>query len=87
LIDGSSTLPELEEFFETQQQLSAGNLATEFGFEYWPVHTPEELESALKTFYGKSIRPKILEVFSESKLNADILKTIKDKLRERTLLP
>ena len=87
LIDGPSTLPELEEFFETQQQLSAGNLAAEFGFEYWPVHTPEELESALETFYGKSIRPKILEVFSESRLNAEILKTIKDKLKKRTLLP
>lgn len=87
LIDGPAMLPELEEFFETEQKLSAGNLAMEFGFEYSPVHATEELERALDSFYEKSIRPKILEVFSESKLNSEILKTVKNNLKKRTSLP
>lgn len=81
LIDGPSQLPELEEFFETEQKSSASNLALEFGYEYSPVYGAEELEIALENFYAKSIHPKIIEIFSESKHNAGILKSIKQKLK------
>ncbi|WP_158856877.1 2-succinyl-5-enolpyruvyl-6-hydroxy-3-cyclohexene-1-carboxylic-acid synthase [Lunatibacter salilacus] len=81
LIEGPAQLPELEEFFETEQKLSASHLAVEFGFGYTPIYTAEELDTALVYFYGKSIRPKVLEIFSESKLNAEILKSVKRKLK------
>ena len=87
LIDGPAQLPELEEFFETEQKLTAHNLSIEFGFEYTAANTAEELETALGNFYGKSIRPKIIEVFSESKQNAEILKNVKNKLKEKTSSP
>jgi 2-succinyl-5-enolpyruvyl-6-hydroxy-3-cyclohexene-1-carboxylate synthase len=83
LIEGPANLPELEEFFETEQKLSALSLADEFGFEYVGINAAEEMEFALGKFYQKSVRPKILEVFSTSKTNAEILKTVKNKLRER----
>jgi 2-succinyl-5-enolpyruvyl-6-hydroxy-3-cyclohexene-1-carboxylate synthase len=85
LIEGPARLPELEEFFETEQKLSAKNLAMEFGFNYTGVHTLEKLEENLGQFYQKSICPKILEVFSESKQNAEILKTVKAKLKEQMI--
>lgn len=80
LIDGPSKLPELEEFFETRQRLSAGYLAKDFGFEYHLANDERSLEMGLKKFYDKSIRPKILEIETESKKNAAILKWVKKML-------
>lgn len=77
LIDGPSKQPELEEFFETKQQLSANHLAKEFGFFYIKVKNQQELESALIDFYEPSIQPKILEIESSSEKNAEILKQVK----------
>jgi 2-succinyl-5-enolpyruvyl-6-hydroxy-3-cyclohexene-1-carboxylate synthase len=82
LIDGPAKQPELEEFFETKQQLSANHLAEEFGFFYIKVKNQEELESALLDFYEPSIRPKILEIESSSPKNAEILKKVKSKISE-----
>lgn len=80
LIDGPSKQPELEEFFETKQQLSANHLAEEFGFFYIKVKNQQELESALLDFYEPSIHPKILEIESLSPKNAEILKLVKSKI-------
>lgn len=77
LIDGPAKQPELEEFFETKQQLSANHLAEEFGFFYIKVKNQQELESALIDFYEPSIQPKILEIESSSAKNAEILKQVK----------
>jgi 2-succinyl-5-enolpyruvyl-6-hydroxy-3-cyclohexene-1-carboxylate synthase len=82
LIDGPAKQPELEEFFETKQQLSANHLAEEFGFSYIKVKNQEELESALIDFYDPSIRPKILEIEASSPKNAEILKKVKSKISE-----
>ena len=80
LIDGPARQPELEEFFETKQALTAKSLATEYGFQYASVMTSEELESALSEFYEPSIQPKIIEITSSSTRNAEILKHIKGSI-------
>ncbi|WP_111670097.1 2-succinyl-5-enolpyruvyl-6-hydroxy-3-cyclohexene-1-carboxylic-acid synthase [Algoriphagus litoralis] len=80
LIDGPAKQPELEEFFETRQQLNANHLAEEFGFFYIKAKNKEELERALTDFYEPSIHPKILEIESSSAKNAEILKQIKAKV-------
>ncbi len=77
LIDGPAKQPELEEYFETHQRLSAGYLAKDFGFEYHLATDQLSLEAGLKSFYEKSPNPKILEVQSESAKNAKILKGVK----------
>lgn len=82
LIDGPSKQPELQEFFETKQNLSAQFLAQEHGFHYIKVVDKEELESAMTDFYSPSIHPKILEVETSSEKNASILKFIKSKIKE-----
>jgi 2-succinyl-5-enolpyruvyl-6-hydroxy-3-cyclohexene-1-carboxylate synthase len=80
LIDGPAKQPELAEFFETQQALTAVHLAAEYGFHYASVTTSEELEAALSEFYEPSLRPKIIEIESSSSRNAEILKQIKGSI-------
>ncbi|WP_114749110.1 2-succinyl-5-enolpyruvyl-6-hydroxy-3-cyclohexene-1-carboxylic-acid synthase [Pleomorphovibrio marinus] len=83
MIDGPAQLPELEEYFETTQSLVAGHLAGEFGFEYHRVAKEEELAELLPTFYKKSIRPKVLEVISKSKINAEVFKRVKAEVKSK----
>ncbi len=80
LIDGPSKQPELEEFFETKQNLTASHLAGEFGFHYRLARNQEELEDALKNFYEPGLKPKILEIETSSQKNAEILKLVKAKI-------
>ena len=80
LIDGPARQPELEEFFETKQALSAKSLAEEYGFGYASVMTSEQLETALLKFYEPSLQPKIIEIISNSPRNAAILKKIKGSI-------
>ncbi|MEP4377312.1 MAG: 2-succinyl-5-enolpyruvyl-6-hydroxy-3-cyclohexene-1-carboxylic-acid synthase, partial [Algoriphagus sp.] len=81
LIDGPKNQPELEEYFETKQKLTAQHLATEFGFFYSKVVNREELEDSLADFYEESLHPKILEIKTSSPLNAEILKSVKEKIK------
>ncbi|GAB3646531.1 2-succinyl-5-enolpyruvyl-6-hydroxy-3-cyclohexene-1-carboxylic-acid synthase [Echinicola sediminis] len=81
IIDGPSRQPELEEFFETKQSLTAENLAKDFKFEHFNAKNEEELSEALQDFYLPSIHPKILEIHSDSKKNTEILKGVKEYLK------
>ncbi|PZX61307.1 2-succinyl-5-enolpyruvyl-6-hydroxy-3-cyclohexene-1-carboxylate synthase [Algoriphagus ratkowskyi] len=81
LIDGPKNQPELEEYFETRQNLTAQHLATEFGFFYSKVVNQEELEASLEDFYEDSLHSKILEIETSSPLNAEILKSVKEKIK------
>ncbi len=82
IIKGPSQQPELEEFFETTQSLNAANLAKDFDFDYTSVKTEKELMNGLTNFYHPSIRPKIIEVFSDSAKNTAILSRVKSALKE-----
>lgn len=83
LIDGPSKQPELEEYFETKQNLDAASLAKEFGFQYHLAVDENSLEETLKDFYQKSTQTKILEIHSESVKNSEVLKTLKASLKEK----
>ncbi|WP_439489057.1 2-succinyl-5-enolpyruvyl-6-hydroxy-3-cyclohexene-1-carboxylic-acid synthase [Algoriphagus sp.] len=82
IIDGPANQPELEEFFETKQNLTAQHLATEFGFFYSKVVNQEELEASLIDFYSDSLHPKILEIETSSPRNAEILQEVKEKIKQ-----
>ncbi len=68
MIDGPRNKPELKTYFETNQKLSAKNLAKEFGFEYFKADGYDSLEQSLLDFYA-SERCIILELFSDSEVN------------------
>ena len=70
LIDGPRQQPELEEFFETRQPLTAANTARDFGLRYFPVSSFAELRAALPVFFAAEGGAAILEIFTDSKTNA-----------------
>ncbi|MGY2131937.1 2-succinyl-5-enolpyruvyl-6-hydroxy-3-cyclohexene-1-carboxylic-acid synthase [Hymenobacter sp. HD11105] len=70
LIDGPRQQPELEEFFETHQALTAENTARDFGLRYFPVSTFAELESALPVFFAPEGGAALLEITTDSATNA-----------------
>ena len=62
-------------FIETQHNLSAKYLAKMYGFIYQKKSSKIGLKLALKSFFKKSNKPKILEVKTSSKLSSKILKS------------
>jgi 2-succinyl-5-enolpyruvyl-6-hydroxy-3-cyclohexene-1-carboxylate synthase len=70
LIDGPRQQPELDEFFETHQALTAENLCRDFSLDYLPVVSFEELEAALPVFFAAESGAAVLEIFTDSKTNA-----------------
>ena len=70
LIDGPRQQPELDEFFETTQALTAENLCRDFDFHYFPVSSFDELDSALPAFFAAEGGAAVLEIFTDSKTNA-----------------
>ncbi|WP_035557938.1 2-succinyl-5-enolpyruvyl-6-hydroxy-3-cyclohexene-1-carboxylic-acid synthase [Hymenobacter sp. IS2118] len=70
LIDGPRQQPELEEFFETRQTLTAENTAKDFNLRYFPVSSFDELDTALSVFFAAETGAAILEIFTDSKTNA-----------------
>lgn len=77
IIQGSRDQAELEEYFETQQKLKANYLAQEFDFEYKHIQQLKDLKQSLEDFFQTSQRPKILEIETDSKTNADFLDKFK----------
>lgn len=82
MIDGPAEQPELEEYFETHQKLSAKYLAAEMGFEYRIVKDAAALEDCLETFFQKSLHPKIVEIESSSESNTRTLKMLKESIQK-----
>jgi 2-succinyl-5-enolpyruvyl-6-hydroxy-3-cyclohexene-1-carboxylate synthase len=70
IIDGPRQQPELEEFFETRQMLTAENTARDFNLRYFPVSSFAELDAALPVFFAAETGAAILEIFTDSKTNA-----------------
>lgn len=70
IIDGPRQQPELDEFFETHQALTAENLCRDFKLRYFPVSSFAELDAALPVFFAGETGAAVLEVFTDSKTNA-----------------
>ncbi|ALD20463.1 2-succinyl-5-enolpyruvyl-6-hydroxy-3-cyclohexene-1-carboxylic-acid synthase [Hymenobacter sp. DG25A] len=70
LIDGPRQQPELEEFFETHQPLTAENTARDFNLRYFTARSIDELESALPFFFAPGNSAALLEVTTNSATNA-----------------
>ena len=82
IIDGPRQQPELEEFFETRQALTAENMAKDFNLRYFPVSSFEELEAALPVFFAAETGAAILEVFTDSKTNAAFFEEYRSAVKQ-----
>lgn len=78
---GANTLPELEEFMETQQNFKAENTAKDAQMNYIKAENWNELESALPIVLDQQQAGCILEIFTDSITNSEGLKRYMDLFR------
>lgn len=81
MINGPAKQPELEEYFETKQALSAKHLAAEYGIPYLLLNKRSKMKNQIDEFVN-SKGPMILEFESNSQDNVDTLKAFRSKLNE-----
>ncbi|MFM7852810.1 MAG: 2-succinyl-5-enolpyruvyl-6-hydroxy-3-cyclohexene-1-carboxylic-acid synthase [Flammeovirgaceae bacterium] len=65
MIDGPTHVEQSAEYFVTKQNLTARNLAEEFGVEYLLLNTQKKIKNTLKNFFEFEGKIKLLEVASE----------------------
>jgi len=82
LIDGPRDQPELDEFFETTQALTAENLCRDFSLRYFPVASFDELDTALPVFFAAETGAAVLEIFTDSKTNAAFFEEYRAAVRK-----
>ena len=73
IIDGPAQLVEADEYFITNQKLSAKAVAQEFDFDYLKLDSLKKLKNQLKDFFDFDGRTKILEIETSA---ADAKKTV-----------
>ena len=76
IIEGPDSTNQLEEYFETEQNLTAKGIATQFNLNYHQASNSIELEKELEHFFNMpdNNRPSILEIFTPQLLNDKVLK-------------
>jgi 2-succinyl-5-enolpyruvyl-6-hydroxy-3-cyclohexene-1-carboxylate synthase len=82
MIDGPRQQPELDEFFETRQALTAENLCRDFQLRYLPVSSFAELAAALPVFFAAESGAAVLEVFTDSKTNAAFFEEYRQAVKQ-----
>jgi len=76
IIEGPDSTNQLEEYFETEQNMTAKGIATQFNLNYHQASNSMELEKELEHFFNMpdNNRPSILEIFTPQLLNDKVLK-------------
>lgn len=80
IIPGPKTTTSLS-YFEAPHCLTAEHLCKMFGFEYMTAHSMETVQQGLDGFYSISEKPKLLEIFTPSELNDQVLNEYINYLR------
>ena len=77
LIEGPSSQPELEEYFETRHNRTAKYICEENKIEYRTAIDENQVKSGLVEFFTKSDTPKLLEIFTDPEINEKVFKALK----------
>lgn len=80
-LPGSSEAAELEECFETRQEVNVEGFAALHHFRYFYAATSDSLQGVLPEFFGESVLPALLDVDTTGAENAEILKAYFRNLR------
>lgn len=80
IIPGPNKLEELETYFETKNTYEAEYLAKLHKLAYFKVDKEEELEKTLSNFYSENNKSALLEIKTNGKLSAEILKKYFEEL-------
>lgn len=81
IIPGPSTVDDSSTYFETEHQLDASKLADSFNVAYSNCNNLETLQNSITSLYS-SDKTEILEVFTDRKLSAEVLKKYFEQLKE-----
>lgn len=73
ILPGHDETPVFNTFFETEHQLTAEHLAKMYGYEYKTITNQVELNSDIESFLNSNHKG-ILEIFTPTKINQDILR-------------
>lgn len=76
MIEGPAQQPELATYFETYQPLNAKRTAQDAEMNYFAAHNEAELQTALSTFFEKSTKAAIVEIFTNSIENTKVFKAV-----------
>lgn len=82
MIDGPGNVAELEEFFVTDQKLTARHLCEEFEFDHLHIDAAKEIKNGLKDFLTFNSKTKILELESSQEANREAYQKFKQQIRE-----
>jgi 2-succinyl-5-enolpyruvyl-6-hydroxy-3-cyclohexene-1-carboxylate synthase len=82
IIDGPNKLPELNEYFETVQPLTAENTARDHKLDYHFCKDKKEVEKILPSFFKASGNSRILEIETDSKSNTELFKKFKKYIQD-----
>ncbi|MFL5728241.1 MAG: 2-succinyl-5-enolpyruvyl-6-hydroxy-3-cyclohexene-1-carboxylic-acid synthase [Cytophagaceae bacterium] len=82
IIEGPSRLPELDEYFETEQRLTAANTAKDHKLEYHICRKRDEAGKILASFFSPSKTSCILEIETDSKNNTELFKKFKKHIQD-----
>ena len=73
ILPGEKNTNNFDTFFETKHQFTALHLCEMYNLEYTMIHRESELNQNLKSFFSSSNTPKLLEIFTPSEINDQIL--------------
>ena len=81
MIDGPSMLPEANDYFITNQKLSAKSLTQEFDFDYLQLDGIKKLKNLLTDFFDFDGRAKIMEIESRPEEVKKVMQEFKNQIR------
>ena len=73
ILPGHKDTENFDTFFETKHQLSAQQLCNMYGIEYVTANDEASLLEGLEGFYDLGKQPKLIEIFTPSEMNDDVL--------------
>lgn len=73
ILPGHKNTDNFDQFFETKHHLSAKQLCDMYNFDYAKAEDETTLKDELEGFYEVSNQPKLLEVFTPSRINDNVL--------------
>ncbi|WP_053977661.1 2-succinyl-5-enolpyruvyl-6-hydroxy-3-cyclohexene-1-carboxylic-acid synthase [Mangrovimonas xylaniphaga] len=73
ILPGHKNTENFDMFFETKHHLTAKHLCVMYGLDYQTADNEEGLSAALADFYNESEQPKLLEIFTPSTVNDEVL--------------
>jgi 2-succinyl-5-enolpyruvyl-6-hydroxy-3-cyclohexene-1-carboxylate synthase len=73
ILPGEKNTDNFDAFFETKHQVTAVHLCKMYDLEYTMIDRESELNKSLKSFFSSSNKPKLLEIFTPSEVNDQVL--------------